>query len=156
MISPQAARLRKLAQQIASCKQCIDRSSSLITQADQTLKETDHTRFLQTAKNICERWGNTCSTSVVVVILLQTPNGESQRFYRRYKKNPCVSGCAWQQPRLRSWYQRSTWMIHLTRLHWTSQGRRRCWRAWIILQVSGVANPVNYKQPWIYHRFWSM
>lgn len=51
-------RLRKLAQQIASCKQCIERSSSLIAQADQTLKETDHTRFLQTAKNICERWGN--------------------------------------------------------------------------------------------------
>lgn len=50
-------RLRKLAQQIASCKQCIERSSSLITQADQALKETDHTRFLQTAKSICERWG---------------------------------------------------------------------------------------------------
>ena len=54
-ISVQAIRLRKLAQQIASCKQCIERSSSLITQADQTLKETDHTRFLQTAKSICER-----------------------------------------------------------------------------------------------------
>lgn len=52
----QSVRMRKLAQQIASCKQCIERSSSLITQADQTLKETDHTRFLQTAKNTCERW----------------------------------------------------------------------------------------------------
>ncbi len=54
-VPAQAVRLRKLAQQIASCKQCIERSSSLITQADQTLKETDHTRFLQTAKSICER-----------------------------------------------------------------------------------------------------
>lgn len=54
----QSMRLRKLAQQIASCKQCIERSSSLISQADQTLKETDHARFLQTAKSICERWGN--------------------------------------------------------------------------------------------------
>ena len=51
----QAMRLRKLAQQIASCKQCIERSSSLITQADIALKETDQTRFLQTAKSICER-----------------------------------------------------------------------------------------------------
>lgn len=51
----QAMRLRKLAQQIASCKQCIERSSSLITQADVALKETDQTRFLQTAKSICER-----------------------------------------------------------------------------------------------------
>lgn len=57
--SVQSVRLRKLAQQIASCKQCIERSSALITQADQTLKETDHARFLQTAKSICERWGNT-------------------------------------------------------------------------------------------------
>lgn len=55
--SAQTVRLRKLAQQIASCKQCVERSSSLITQADQALKETDHTRFLQTAKSICERWG---------------------------------------------------------------------------------------------------
>lgn len=51
-----SVRLRKLAQQIASCKQCIERSSSLISQADHALKETDHTRFLQTAKSICERW----------------------------------------------------------------------------------------------------
>lgn len=51
----QSQRLRKLAQQIANCKQCIERSSALITQADQTLKETDHARFLQTAKSINER-----------------------------------------------------------------------------------------------------
>ena len=55
LFSAQSLRMRKLAQQIASCKQCIERSSSLITQADQTLKETDHTRFLQTAKSTCER-----------------------------------------------------------------------------------------------------
>lgn len=51
----QAQRLRKLAQQISNCQQCIERSSALITQADQTLKETDHARFLQTAKSINER-----------------------------------------------------------------------------------------------------
>lgn len=57
LVFAQSVRLRKLAQQIAGCKQCVERSSSLITQADQALKETDHTRFLQTAKSICERWG---------------------------------------------------------------------------------------------------
>uniref|UniRef100_A0AAQ4P446 E3 ubiquitin-protein ligase Midline-1 n=1 Tax=Gasterosteus aculeatus aculeatus TaxID=481459 RepID=A0AAQ4P446_GASAC len=51
----EAHRIRKLAQQISNCKQCIERSSALITQADQTLKETDHARFLQTAKSINER-----------------------------------------------------------------------------------------------------
>lgn len=56
LVFAQSVRLRKLAQQIAGCKQCVERSSSLITQADQALKETDHTRFLQTAKSICERW----------------------------------------------------------------------------------------------------
>ncbi|MEQ2290699.1 stretch-activated cation channel mid1 [Ameca splendens] len=53
-----AQRIRKLAQQISNCKQCIERSSALITQADQTLKETDHARFLQTAKSINERSGS--------------------------------------------------------------------------------------------------
>ncbi|KAG8519765.1 E3 ubiquitin-protein ligase Midline-1 [Galemys pyrenaicus] len=48
-------RLRKLAQQIANCKQCIERSASLISQAEHSLKENDHARFLQTAKNITER-----------------------------------------------------------------------------------------------------
>ncbi|XP_032331532.1 E3 ubiquitin-protein ligase Midline-1 [Camelus ferus] len=47
-------RLRKLAQQIANCKQCIERSASLISQAEHSLKENDHARFLQTAKNITE------------------------------------------------------------------------------------------------------
>uniref|UniRef100_A0A3Q3JCM0 E3 ubiquitin-protein ligase Midline-1 n=1 Tax=Monopterus albus TaxID=43700 RepID=A0A3Q3JCM0_MONAL len=62
-----AQRLRKLAQQISSCKQCIERSSALITQADQTLKETDHARFLQTAKSINERVSMaTASTQVLI------------------------------------------------------------------------------------------
>ena len=52
----QVMRLRKLAQQIANCKQCIERSASLISQAEHSLKENDHARFLQTAKNITERW----------------------------------------------------------------------------------------------------
>lgn len=52
---PQVVRLRKLAQQIANCKQCIERSTSLISQAEQSLKENDHARFLQSAKNITER-----------------------------------------------------------------------------------------------------
>ncbi|KAJ0070257.1 hypothetical protein NL108_007603, partial [Boleophthalmus pectinirostris] len=60
-------RLRKLAQQIASCKQCIERSSSLITQADQTLKETDHARFLQTAKSICERVSMATASSQILL-----------------------------------------------------------------------------------------
>ncbi|XP_030642689.1 E3 ubiquitin-protein ligase Midline-1 [Chanos chanos] len=60
-------RLRKLAQQIASCKQCIERSSTLITQADQTLKETDHARFLQTAKSICERVSMATASSQVLI-----------------------------------------------------------------------------------------
>uniref|UniRef100_A0AAZ1Y1V9 E3 ubiquitin-protein ligase Midline-1 n=1 Tax=Oreochromis aureus TaxID=47969 RepID=A0AAZ1Y1V9_OREAU len=60
-------RLRKLAQQIAGCKQCIERSSSLITQADQTLKETDHTRFLQTAKSICERVSMATASSQILL-----------------------------------------------------------------------------------------
>uniref|UniRef100_UPI003AB0EF9A E3 ubiquitin-protein ligase Midline-1-like isoform X3 n=1 Tax=Centroberyx gerrardi TaxID=166262 RepID=UPI003AB0EF9A len=60
-------RLRKLAQQISNCKQCIERSSALITQADQTLKESDHARFLQTAKSITERVSMaTASTQVLI------------------------------------------------------------------------------------------
>uniref|UniRef100_A0A3Q3GPP7 E3 ubiquitin-protein ligase Midline-1 n=1 Tax=Kryptolebias marmoratus TaxID=37003 RepID=A0A3Q3GPP7_KRYMA len=60
-------RLRKLAQQISNCKQCIERSSALIAQADQTLKETDHARFLQTAKSINERVSMaTASTQVLI------------------------------------------------------------------------------------------
>uniref|UniRef100_A0AAY3ZZP1 E3 ubiquitin-protein ligase Midline-1 n=1 Tax=Denticeps clupeoides TaxID=299321 RepID=A0AAY3ZZP1_9TELE len=60
-------RLRKLAQQIANCKQCIDRSSALITQADVTLKETDHARFLQTAKGITERVSMATASSQVLI-----------------------------------------------------------------------------------------
>lgn len=60
-------RLRKLAQQISNCKQCIDRSSALITQADQTLKETDHARFLQTAKSITERVSMATASSQVLI-----------------------------------------------------------------------------------------
>ncbi|XP_061925140.1 E3 ubiquitin-protein ligase Midline-1 isoform X2 [Entelurus aequoreus] len=60
-------RLRKLAQQIGSCKQCIERSSSLITQADHTLKETDHTRFLQSAKSVCERVSMATTSSQILL-----------------------------------------------------------------------------------------
>ena len=51
----QVMKLRKLAQQIANCRQCLERSSTLITQAEQSLKENDHARFLQTARNVAER-----------------------------------------------------------------------------------------------------
>ncbi|XP_053296550.1 E3 ubiquitin-protein ligase Midline-1 isoform X2 [Pleuronectes platessa] len=62
-----SVRMRKLAQQIASCKQCIERSSSLITQADHTLKETDHTRFLQSAKSTCERVSMATASSQILL-----------------------------------------------------------------------------------------
>ncbi|XP_061666768.1 E3 ubiquitin-protein ligase Midline-1-like isoform X2 [Syngnathoides biaculeatus] len=63
----EAQRLRKLAQQISNCQQCIERSSLLITQADQTLKESDHACFLQTAKSINERVSMaTASTQVLI------------------------------------------------------------------------------------------
>uniref|UniRef100_A0A4W4GUJ9 E3 ubiquitin-protein ligase Midline-1 n=1 Tax=Electrophorus electricus TaxID=8005 RepID=A0A4W4GUJ9_ELEEL len=60
-------RMRKLAHQIANCKQCIERSSALITQADQTLKESDHARFLQTAKNISERVSMATASSQILI-----------------------------------------------------------------------------------------
>uniref|UniRef100_A0A8C7YD96 E3 ubiquitin-protein ligase Midline-1 n=1 Tax=Oryzias sinensis TaxID=183150 RepID=A0A8C7YD96_9TELE len=62
-----AMRLRKLAQQIGGCKQCIERSSSLICQADQTLKESDHASFLQTAKSICERVSMATASSQILL-----------------------------------------------------------------------------------------
>ncbi|XP_055733850.1 E3 ubiquitin-protein ligase Midline-1-like isoform X1 [Salvelinus fontinalis] len=62
-----AIRLRKLAQQIATCKQIIERSSSLITQADHTLRETDHARFLQTAKSTCERVSMATASSQILI-----------------------------------------------------------------------------------------
>uniref|UniRef100_A0A672Q7Q9 E3 ubiquitin-protein ligase Midline-1 n=1 Tax=Sinocyclocheilus grahami TaxID=75366 RepID=A0A672Q7Q9_SINGR len=60
-------RLRKLAQQIANCKQFVERSSSLIAQADQVLKETDHARFLQTAKSVSERVSMATASSQVLI-----------------------------------------------------------------------------------------
>ncbi|KAL7866291.1 hypothetical protein SRHO_G00115380 [Serrasalmus rhombeus] len=60
-------RIRKLAQQISSCKQCIERSSSLISQADQALKETDHARFLQTARGISERVSMATASSQILI-----------------------------------------------------------------------------------------
>lgn len=60
-------RLRKLAQQIANCKQCIERSTSLISQAEQSLKEADHARFLQSAKNITERVSMATASSQVLI-----------------------------------------------------------------------------------------
>uniref|UniRef100_A0A4W5MCK0 E3 ubiquitin-protein ligase Midline-1 n=1 Tax=Hucho hucho TaxID=62062 RepID=A0A4W5MCK0_9TELE len=67
VVTSQAIRLRKLAQQIATCKQIIERSSSLITQADHTLRETDHARFLQTAKSICERVSMATASSQILI-----------------------------------------------------------------------------------------
>ncbi|XP_016367122.1 E3 ubiquitin-protein ligase Midline-1 [Sinocyclocheilus rhinocerous] len=60
-------RLRKLAQQIANCKQFVERSSSLIAQADLVLKETDHARFLQTAKSVSERVSMATASSQVLI-----------------------------------------------------------------------------------------
>ncbi|XP_018104725.1 E3 ubiquitin-protein ligase Midline-1 isoform X2 [Xenopus laevis] len=60
-------RLRKLAQQVANCKQCIERSTSLISQAEQSLKENDHARFLQSAKNITERVSMATASSQVLI-----------------------------------------------------------------------------------------
>uniref|UniRef100_A0A4W4GTC8 E3 ubiquitin-protein ligase Midline-1 n=1 Tax=Electrophorus electricus TaxID=8005 RepID=A0A4W4GTC8_ELEEL len=59
--------LHKLAQQIASCKQCIERSSTLINQADHTLKETDHAHFLQTARSISERLSMATASSQILI-----------------------------------------------------------------------------------------
>ncbi|KAM9320666.1 E3 ubiquitin-protein ligase Midline-1 isoform 1-T1 [Gastrophryne carolinensis] len=60
-------RLRKLAQQIANCKQCIERSTSLISQAELSLKEADHARFLQSAKSITERVSMATASSQVLI-----------------------------------------------------------------------------------------
>lgn len=49
-------KLRKLAQQVANCRQCLERSTVLINQAEHILKENDQARFLQSAKNIAERY----------------------------------------------------------------------------------------------------
>uniref|UniRef100_A0A6I8S0W5 E3 ubiquitin-protein ligase Midline-1 n=1 Tax=Xenopus tropicalis TaxID=8364 RepID=A0A6I8S0W5_XENTR len=63
----EVVRLRKLAQQVANCKQCIERSTSLISQAEQSLKENDHARFLQSAKNITERVSMATASSQVLI-----------------------------------------------------------------------------------------
>ncbi|XP_061548221.1 E3 ubiquitin-protein ligase Midline-1 [Phycodurus eques] len=60
-------RLRKLAQQIGSCKQCVERATALIAQADHTLKETDPSRFLQSAKSICERVSMATASSQILL-----------------------------------------------------------------------------------------
>ncbi|XP_062380404.1 probable E3 ubiquitin-protein ligase MID2 isoform X2 [Sardina pilchardus] len=60
-------KLRKLAQQIANCRQCLERSSALITQAENSLKENDHTRFLQTARNVAERVAMATASSQVLI-----------------------------------------------------------------------------------------
>ncbi|XP_066570745.1 probable E3 ubiquitin-protein ligase MID2 isoform X2 [Amia ocellicauda] len=60
-------KLRKLAQQIANCRQCLERSSALITQAEHSLKENDHARFLQTAKNVAERVAMATASSQVLI-----------------------------------------------------------------------------------------
>lgn len=49
-------KLRKLAQQIANCRQRLERSTVLINQADHLLKENDHARFLQAAKTVVDRY----------------------------------------------------------------------------------------------------
>ncbi|XP_029463410.1 probable E3 ubiquitin-protein ligase MID2 isoform X2 [Rhinatrema bivittatum] len=60
-------KLRKLAQQIANCRQCLERSTVLINQADHILKESDHARFLQTAKNVAERVAMATASSQVLI-----------------------------------------------------------------------------------------
>ncbi|XP_031413742.1 probable E3 ubiquitin-protein ligase MID2 isoform X2 [Clupea harengus] len=60
-------KLRKLAQQIANCRQCLERSSALITQAENSLKENDHARFLQTARNVAERVAMATASSQVLI-----------------------------------------------------------------------------------------
>eukprot|EP00062_Callorhinchus_milii_P000756 gi/632935190/ref/XP_007889177.1/ PREDICTED: probable E3 ubiquitin-protein ligase MID2 [Callorhinchus milii] len=60
-------KLRKLAQQIANCRQCLERSGTLISQAEQRLKENDHARFLQTAKNVTERVAMATASSQVLI-----------------------------------------------------------------------------------------
>lgn len=57
-------KLRKLAQQVANCRQCLERSTVLINQAEHILKENDHARFLQTARNVAERWARRVAPGV--------------------------------------------------------------------------------------------
>ncbi|KAM8954402.1 putative E3 ubiquitin-protein ligase MID2 isoform 1-T1 [Pelodytes ibericus] len=60
-------KLRKLAQQIANCRQRLERSTVLINQADQILKESDPARFLQAAKTVVERVSMATTSSQVLI-----------------------------------------------------------------------------------------
>ncbi|XP_056347012.1 probable E3 ubiquitin-protein ligase MID2 [Oenanthe melanoleuca] len=60
-------KLRKLAQQVANCRQCLERSTVLINQAEHILKESDHARFLQTARNVAERVAMATASSQVLI-----------------------------------------------------------------------------------------
>ncbi|KAM4020595.1 putative E3 ubiquitin-protein ligase MID2 isoform 2-T3 [Anomaloglossus baeobatrachus] len=60
-------KLRKLAQQIANCRQRLERSTVLINQADHLLKESDHARFLQAAKTVVDRVSMATTSSQVLI-----------------------------------------------------------------------------------------
>uniref|UniRef100_A0A8C6K068 RING-type E3 ubiquitin transferase n=2 Tax=Melopsittacus undulatus TaxID=13146 RepID=A0A8C6K068_MELUD len=60
-------KLRKLAQQVANCRQCLERSTVLINQAEHIMKENDHARFLQTARNVAERVAMATASSQVLI-----------------------------------------------------------------------------------------
>ncbi|XP_068103793.1 probable E3 ubiquitin-protein ligase MID2 isoform X2 [Hyperolius riggenbachi] len=60
-------KLRKLAQQIANCRQRLERSTVLINQADHLLKENDHARFLQAAKTVLDRVSMATTSSQVLI-----------------------------------------------------------------------------------------
>ncbi|KFR07807.1 putative E3 ubiquitin-protein ligase MID2, partial [Opisthocomus hoazin] len=67
LLSSQVMKLRKLAQQVANCRQCLERSTVLINQAEHILKENDHARFLQTARNVAERVAMATASSQVLI-----------------------------------------------------------------------------------------
>ena len=54
-------KLRKLAQQVANCCQCLEWSTVLINQTEHTLKESDQAQFLQSAKKYCHEVSSLCS-----------------------------------------------------------------------------------------------
>ncbi|KAM9327073.1 putative E3 ubiquitin-protein ligase MID2 [Gastrophryne carolinensis] len=60
-------KLRKLAQQVANCRQRLERSTVLINQADHLLKENDHARFLQAAKTVVDRVSMATTSSQVLI-----------------------------------------------------------------------------------------
>lgn len=69
----QVMKLRKLAQQVANCRQCLERSTVLINQAEHILKENDHARFLQTARNVAERWARRVAAGVPPALSVARP-----------------------------------------------------------------------------------